>query len=375
MNIGVLGAGQLGMMLAEAGIPLGMKFRFLDPAEDVPARGRGEHICADYDDPEALARFAGGLDLVTWEFENVSRGAVRWLAGRLPVAPPPEALRTAGDRLYEKSLFVENDIPVPPFEAVSFRDELEEAAELIGYPLVVKTRRLGYDGKGQAVLRSGGDVAAAWERLGGVPLLVESLVPFEREVSFLAARSAKGDCAFWPLVENHHRGGILRLSLAPAEGLDPSVEEAAREHARSIMGALDYTGVLAIEFFLAEGCLLANEMAPRVHNSGHWTIEGAATSQFENHLRAVAGLPLGPTGARGHCAMINIIGDETAARSLPAREGRAVHLYGKAPREGRKLGHVTLVAASGEGLRALLDETAGALGDPILDEILQNSSV
>lgn len=375
MKIGVLGAGQLGMMLAEAGVPLGMKFRFLDPAQDAPARGMGEHICADYDDPEALARFADGIDVVTWEFENVSRRAAQWLAGRLPIAPPPRALRMAGDRLYEKTLFVENDIPVPPFEAVAFRDELEEAAEVIGCPLVVKTRRFGYDGKGQAVLRGMEDLDAVWEAVGGVPLLAESLVAFDREVSFLAARSARGDFAFWPVVENHHRGGILRLSLAPAAGLPPAVEEAAREHARAILEALDYTGVLAIEFFLRGRELLANEMAPRVHNSGHWTIEGAATSQFENHLRAVAGLPLGPTGALGHCAMINIIGDATRAESLPEKPGRSVHLYGKAPREGRKLGHVTLVAASEGELGVLLRETAAALSDPLLDGILQKSSV
>lgn len=346
MKIGILGAGQLGRMLAQAGAPLGMEFRFLDPATEVSARGFGEHLCAAFEDVEALEEFARGLDAVTYEFENVPYESVRWLAARLPVHPVPDALRLAQDRLFEKNFFQKHGIPVPPYGAVFFRDEYEELLETIGYPLVVKTRRFGYDGKGQRIVRNAEEAEAAWRDIHGLPLLLEGFVPFDRELSILAARSRAGEYRFYPLVQNRHRDGILRLSIAPAPDVAPELQSRAEEYARRLMDATSYAGVLAIEFFEQDGRLLANEMAPRVHNSGHWTIEGAETSQFENHLRAVTGMELGPAGATGRSAMVNLIGtmpDEAGRASLPEAHW---HDYGKSPRRGRKLGHVTLVRDS-----------------------------
>jgi 5-(carboxyamino)imidazole ribonucleotide synthase len=346
MIVGVLGGGQLGRMLALAGYPLGLRFRFLDPSSSSPAGQVGHRIAGEFEDEEALERFAEGLEVVTYEFENVSVQAARHLERRVPVYPPPQALEAAQDRLPEKTLFQSLGIPVPPFAPIDTKQELECALQRIGLPAVLKTRRLGYDGKGQWVLREPGDAERVWSSLEppSPPLLVEGLVPFEREVSLLAVRSRQGETAFYPLVENHHREGILRLSLAPAPGLTPEIQAQAQAYGERLLNALDYTGVLAIEFFQCQGRLLANEMAPRVHNSGHWTIEGAETSQFENHLRAILGLPLGSTALRGMSAMLNLIGtmpDTAAILNVP---GAHLHLYGKTPRPGRKLGHITLRA-------------------------------
>jgi 5-(carboxyamino)imidazole ribonucleotide synthase len=344
MTIGVLGGGQLGRMLALAGYPLGLRFRFLDSAPQAPAGQVAEQVVGAFEDPAALERFRAGLEVVTYEFENVPVTTVRALAEHVPVFPPPGALEIAQDRLAEKTGFVRHGIPTPPFRAVNTRAELDRALADIGLPAVLKTRRFGYDGKGQKVLRQAGDTESAWNELHGVPLLLEGFVKFERELSVLAVRSRTGDTAFYPLVENHHHGGILRLSRAPAPGLAPSLQALAEDHARRIMAACGYVGVLAIEFFQHEGRLLANEMAPRVHNSGHWTIEGAQTSQFENHLRAILGLPLGSTQPRGHSAMLNLIGVLPDCERLLRMPGAHLHLYGKTPRPGRKLGHVTCCA-------------------------------
>lgn len=357
-------------MLAQAGRPLGMEFRFLDPAGEISAAGFGEHIRADYDDADARRRFVDGLDVITWEFENVSLDSVRWMAGRCPLHPPADSLRIAGDRLHEKTFLVEQEVPVPPFRAVNTEADLEKAVEEIGLPMVVKTRRFGYDGKGQVVVRGRDDVAKAWEALGGVPLLAESLVPFDREVSIVAARSRSGDCIFYPPVENHHRGGILRLSIAPRREISDKVADLARKHARRILEAMDYVGVLAIEFFQVDETLQANEMAPRVHNSGHWTIDGCEASQFENHLRAVAGMELRPPDLRGYSAMVNLIGDTEKAEALPPMEGRTLHLYNKAPRQGRKVGHINLVANSIKELGRLLDDTSRELESSSLTGII-----
>ncbi len=356
MTIGILGGGQLGYMLALAGYPLGLHFRFLDPSPEAPVGRIAQRVTADYTDEAALEKFSGGLELVTYEFENVPVEAVNFLAERVPVYPPPAALEAAQDRLAEKSLFRKLGIATTEFALVSNPGELDAAVKKIGLPAVLKTSRMGYDGKGQWILRTAQDVAKATSELPGVVLILERFVPFTRELSILAVRSRNGESAIYPLVENHHRSGILRLSVAPAPRLDPPIQHAAENAAHRVLESLKYVGVLALEFFEHQGELLVNEMAPRVHNSGHWTIEGAVTSQFENHLRAVLGLPLGSTGPAGHCAMLNLIGDLPDSSEVLAVPDAHLHLYGKSPRLGRKLGHVTLRAASPERLALRLSE-------------------
>jgi 5-(carboxyamino)imidazole ribonucleotide synthase len=345
MTVGILGGGQLGRMLALAGYPLGLRFRFLDTSAQAPAGHLAELHVGNYEDPAALARFAGGLEVVTYEFENVPVTSAQRLAERLPVYPPPKALEAAQDRLVEKTFFRDLGIPTPPFMPVDSESDLREALDNIGLPAVLKTRRLGYDGKGQLVLRDTREAEYAWQVLGAVPQILEGFVPFDRELSILAVRGRDGQTVCYPLVENQHREGMLRLSRVSASGKDvgKSLQEQAESYARKVLAALDYVGVLAIEFFEARGQLLANEMAPRVHNSGHWTIEGAVCSQFENHLRAIIGLPLGSTDVRGHVAMVNLIGRLPSITSLLMIPGTHVHLYGKTALPGRKLGHVTLV--------------------------------
>jgi 5-(carboxyamino)imidazole ribonucleotide synthase len=343
MKVGVLGGGQLGRMLALAGYPLGLQFRFLDPSLDAPAAHLAEHIVGGYEDPALLDRFASGLDLITYEFENVPVATARHLAERVPIYPPPGALEVSQDRLTEKTFFNSLGIPTPRFAAVDSLEALQQACEVIGLPAVLKTRRMGYDGKGQNVLKEPGDIAAAWEALGGQPLILEGFVSFRRELSILAVRSTKGEQRCYPLVENQHVDGILRLSRAPAPGLTSGLEEKARDYAYRVLDALNYVGVLAIELFEVGDELLANEMAPRVHNSGHWTIEGAETSQFENHLRAIIGMPLGLPACVSRSAMLNIIGKIPDVEQVLAVPGAHLHLYGKEPRLGRKLGHVTIL--------------------------------
>jgi 5-(carboxyamino)imidazole ribonucleotide synthase len=343
-TVGILGAGQLGRMLALAGYPLGLRFRFLDPAPEAPAAQLAERLAADFDDLSALDAFLSGVDVVTYEFENVPVTLAATLAERVPVFPPPAALAASQDRLTEKTLFRRLGLPTAPFVAVDDRTDLDRGLETIGLPAVLKTRRFGYDGKGQFVLRSPEDVETAWDAFDGVPLILEGWVPFDSEVSQIAVRGRDGATVFYPLVENRHENGILRLSLAPAAETDELLQELSVELTGRVLRELDYVGVLTIEFFRKEGRLIANEMAPRVHNSGHWTIEGATTSQFENHLRAVIGWPLGPAAARGPCAMVNLIGTLPETTAVLAVPGAHLHLYGKTPRPGRKLGHVTLCA-------------------------------
>ncbi len=359
-TVGIVGGGQLARMLALAGLPLGERFVFLDPAPDACAAALGVHLRGAYDDHERLAELAGCADVVTYEFENVPAPAIEFLDSRVEVFPPATALAIARDRWREKSLFRELGIPTPPFATVDSRADLEAAVSAIGLPAVLKSRTLGYDGKGQAVLRVPRDLDDAWSRLGGVPLILEGFVAFEREVSVLGVRSRTGETVFYPLVENVHRDGILRTSRCrsgdPLSGL-------AEAYASRLLDHLGYVGVLALELFHAGDQLLANEMAPRVHNSGHWTIEGAQTSQFENHLRAVLGLPLGSTAAVGESAMVNLIGELPSMVDVLALPGAHLHLYGKAPRPGRKIGHVTLRAATApaldDGLRVLLGLVEG----------------
>jgi 5-(carboxyamino)imidazole ribonucleotide synthase len=341
-TIGILGAGQLGRMLGLAGLPLGYRFVFLDPAPDSPARDVGELLVADYDDPLALAELAARSDVVTFEFENVPATTVEALATKVAVFPPAGALHATQDRVVEKTSLVDAGIPVAPFRAATTAAEVRAAIDELGLPVIVKTRRGGYDGKGQAVIADGAEVDAAVEALGGADLIVEGRIAFDRELSVIAVRGRYGAFAAYPLVENHHGGGILRYSLAPAPAVDAPLQSMAEGYAHTFMDAHDYVGVMTLELFQVGDELLVNEVAPRVHNSGHWTIEGAETSQFENHLRACLGLPLGETGAVGSSVMVNVLGELPDPATVTAIPGAHLHLYAKAPRPLRKIGHVTI---------------------------------
>jgi 5-(carboxyamino)imidazole ribonucleotide synthase len=340
MTVGIVGAGQLGRMLALAGYPLGLEFLFLDKDAGTPGAQLAPSLIGSFTDPKLLDELARRSEVVTFDWENVSVEALQRIEKGTRIAPPLAALATAQDRLSEKALFGQLRIPTNAHRAVDSLADLEAAVRAIGLPGVLKSRRLGYDGKGQAVLRHGKDLQGAWESLGGQPLIYEEFVPFDYEVSLIGVRSTSGEVATYPLNRNLHREGILRLTRAPWHA--PAVEAAAKRHMRKVLAHFDYVGVLTIEFFVRRGKLIANEMAPRVHNSGHWTIEGAVTSQFENHLRAILGLPLGDTSAIGHSAMLNLIGEMPSRAALLADKSLFLHDYGKQPRPGRKLGHVTL---------------------------------
>jgi len=344
MKIGIVGGGQLGQMLALAGYPLGFEFQFLDRTNDIPAARIAPVLAGDLNDVELLRQLADGNDVVSFDWENVSVRALAAATRGRRVAPPLRALAAAQDRLSEKRAFERLSIPTTRFAAVDSRQQLERSVSRIGLPGVLKTRRLGYDGKGQYVLRSSADLDAAWSSLGGVPLLYEEFVPFDSEVSVIGARGRDGSIVIYPLNRNYHADGILRLTIAPWNV--PRLSRAAASFLRRLLESFRYVGVLTLELFVCRGRLLANEMAPRVHNSGHWTIEGAVTSQFENHLRAITGLPLGSAAARGHAAMINLIGRLPAPRRLLAEPGLYWHDYGKQPRPGRKLGHCTIIDSS-----------------------------
>jgi 5-(carboxyamino)imidazole ribonucleotide synthase len=316
--IGVLGAGQLGRMLALAGYPLGLRLRFFDPTPDAAAGEIAPLMTGSYNDHAALQEFAKGLDAVTYEFENVPVEAARALGQWVPVLPGPRALEVAQDRLVEKDFFRSVGVEPAPYRQVDSPSDAQ-------------------------------------------PAVMEGFVPFRRELSLLSVRSATGEVRCWPLVENEHRDGILHLSRCPARESTDGLQEQANAHARAVLEGLDYVGVLALEFFELEGRLLVNEMAPRVHNSGHWTIEGAQCSQFENHLRAVAGLPLGSTELRGYSAMLNLVGDTPPTAELAACEGLHVHLYGKEPRPGRKLGHMGICSSTAAEREAVIERAESLL--------------
>jgi 5-(carboxyamino)imidazole ribonucleotide synthase len=338
VKLGILGGGQLGRMLALAAHPLGIRCVVYDPAADPCAAHVCEHIRGEFDDFQTLFPFARACDAVTFEFENVPVETARWLADRVPVYPPHRALEVSQDRLVEKTFFRDLGIPTPPFAGIETRADFDFALRTIGLPAVLKTRRFGYDGKGQAVMRTPAEAEAAWESLGGRPLILEGFVPFRREVSTIAARGRDGSVAIYPITENEHREGMLHKSVAPA---DPLAD--IEEHTRRVLAELDYVGVLAIEWFDVDGRAVANEMAPRVHNSGHWTIDGAVTSQFENHVRAVVGLPLGSPAAKGRSVMHNWIGTHPPFADVLKDPRAKLHWYGKEPRARRKIGHVTIV--------------------------------
>ncbi len=363
-TVGILGGGQLARMLALAGAPLGVRFLVVDNVGDACAGQVAPQIKADWRDFAALEDFAKRIDVATFDFENVPADTARWLAERVDVFPNPRALAATQDRLVEKSMFRELGLDTPAFAAVDSRADLERALGQIGCPAVLKTRRLGYDGKGQFRIKSPADADAAWAALGdsrGAALILEAWVAFEREVSLVAVRGRDGAFSTYPLVQNWHEDGILSATLAPAPGAQALIEPAAR-HARAIAEHLDYVGTFALELFVKDGRLLGNEMAPRVHNSGHWTIEGAPCSQFENHVRAVLGLPLGDTSVLGVAVMLNFIGELPDALPVLAEPRAHWHDYGKSPRAGRKVGHATLCANTNAEMRERLTRVAHLLG-------------
>lgn len=353
-RVGIVGAGQLGRMLALAGYPLGLRCLFLDRSADTPGAQVAPSLIGDLEDPARLASLAAQSDVVTFDWENISAKLLRPLAKSAAIRPSAAALEVSQDRLREKSLFSRLGIPVAAHAAINSKLQLVRAARRLSLPGVLKTRRLGYDGKGQFVIRSEAQIDEAWARLGAQGLIYEKFQNFSREVSIIGARSATGQIVFYPLADNTHAGGILRYSVAPFAA--PALERMAKIHLKRVMNALGYIGVLTLEFFVVGGRLIANEMAPRVHNSGHWTIEGCVTSQFANHMRAICDLPLGSTRPLGAAAMINFLGKMPDRERLLEIEGLAFHDYGKQARPGRKLGHCTILRNHGKDRnRALAD--------------------
>lgn len=344
-TVGVFGGGQLGRLLAIAAAKLGLKCRIFCEKADAPAFDvASSHVCAPYQDDVAVEEFAAQCDVITFEFENVPADALRLAAAQSSVFPPPEALRTTQDRLSEKTLMDQLSIPVAPYSSIDSLSELEAAAKTIGRPAILKTRRFGYDGKGQVRLDGNSDLAASYRAIGESPAILEGFVEFTTEVSIVAARSRDGEMVFYDLAENRHENQILAETKVPAT-VDAEVVSLARDTAAKVGDALDYTGVLAIEFFHCSGNepLLVNEIAPRVHNSGHWTLDGCSVSQFENHIRAIAGWPLGSTERHCDATMTNLIGaDVDAWPTYAAQPGLSLYLYGKREaRAGRKMGHFT----------------------------------
>ena len=363
-TVGILGGGQLARMMALSGAPLGLRFLVLDSVADACAGQFAPMVVGDYTDEAALGEFASKVDVATFDFENVPATSAEWLSSHVPVFPNPRALGLSQDRLAEKTLFRELGIPVPDFADIPDRAALDAAVAQLGTPCILKTRRLGYDGKGQFRIKTPDDVDAAWKALGAqastVGLILEAFVRFQRELSVVAVRGRDGEFRSWPLTENWHVDGVLSASLAPAR-VDDAMTERAIAYAKSLAEAMDYVGVFALELFSRDGELLANEIAPRVHNSGHWTIEGSETSQFQNHLRAVLGLPLGDTRMVGHACMLNWIGEMPDAIPVLREAGGHWHDYGKSARAGRKVGHATLRADTIDELAESLTRVGKAL--------------
>ncbi len=339
MRVGILGAGQLARMIALAGHELGLQCFTLDPTTAPCAASVSQHLKYAYDDTEALEQLAKSIDVLTFEFENIPAESVAFLEKLVAVYPSPTALALTQDRLLEKNLFRELGIATADFTAIHCLADLHAYAEHATWPAVLKTRSEGYDGKGQAIIHSPADIEPAWQAIKGAPAIIEAFVPFEREISIIAVRGTCGETRFYPLTENRHEKGILTYSIVQTN--DP-MQGQAEEYVSRLLDKLEYVGVIALELFQTPDALLANEYAPRVHNTGHWTMEGAETSQFENHLRAILGLPLGNTASTGHAAMLNIIGTPPAIADILAIEQAHLHLYDKTPRPGRKVGHINL---------------------------------
>jgi 5-(carboxyamino)imidazole ribonucleotide synthase len=341
MKVGILGGGQLARMLALAGYPLGLEFVILEPSSEAGAISLGEHLQGDYEDKILLKALAEKVDVVTYEFENVPAPVANFLSKHTQVYPRPDALAFAQDRLIEKNLFHQLKIPTVPFIAIASLDDLQQAMTTIGYPAILKSRQLGYDGKGQVILKTADDLTCAWQSIQQVPAIVEGLVNFQREVSILAARNPSGDVVYYPLSENKHYQGILRVAQCSN---NDALQQQAQQYLSWLINKLNYVGLIALELFEVEGQLLANEFAPRVHNSAHWSIEGSETSQFENHLRAILNLPLGSTATRGFTGMVNFIGGLPDCKQLLQIEHTHLHLYHKSPRKNRKVAHVGIRA-------------------------------
>ncbi len=355
-RIGILGGGQLGRMLALAGLPLGLRFSAIEPADDPPVKALAEHLPYAYDDLAGLELLADNVDMVTYEFENVALATAEYLEKRVPVFPSSKALMISQERFMEKEFFSDLGIPTTEYYPIDSIDDCSNAKIVTGLPAVLKTRRFGYDGKGQVIVHSVEEIRDSFTRFNGVPLILEQKINFTRELSIIAARSRNGETAFYPLMENVHKNGILLTSRAPARHVAHEMASLAKEYAAKLLDGLDYVGVLAIEFFEVNGKLIANEFAPRVHNSGHWTIDGACTSQFENHLRAILDLPLGNTDLRSFSAMVNLIGEIPDLAPVLKIPDTHVHLYDKEPRPSRKLGHVTVCGDSPDAIDKKLEQ-------------------
>ncbi len=360
MTIGILGGGQLGRMLAQAAYPFGVRVRCFDPDPAASAGHVSQLVVGNYNDELALKEFSDGLDVVTYEFENVPVETIAYLEKTLKVYPSREALEIGQDRLKEKMFFKELGIPIAETRSAESAEEYFAAIRDLGYPVVVKTRRFGYDGKGQYLLKNERESRKVWEELRRSRVVLEQYIPFDGELSLLTVRSRSGSMAFYPLIRNNHREGILRMSRVPAAAGD--LQSLAEQYAQSMMERLEYVGVFAIEFFQHDGKLLANEMAPRVHNSGHWTIEGAVTSQFENHIRAILDYPLGATAVQGSVTMVNLIGRLPDLNGILAIPDVHLHLYGKSPRKNRKIGHITIVAGDDLSMESKLTEVLNNIG-------------
>lgn len=355
MKVGFLGGGQLARMMALAGYPLGLQFRCLDPNPESPAADLMEHIQAPLNDTEALNQFSQGLDCITIESENIPVATLEnLLLHGSKINPGVKALATSQDRLYEKSNFQKLGIPTAAFANITTLEDLEKEVHSRGGAFILKTRREGYDGKGQFRIKTPTDIDAAWAALGGRELILEEWLSFDAECSLISVRDTKGNTKFYPLVHNVHKDGILFASEPWTAFSNKPLQSKAESYAQKVMQELDYVGVLTIEFFVMKDELIANEMAPRVHNSGHWTIEGAVTSQFENHLRAILGLPLGSTALREPFKMINLIGHMPQSTEVLAMDGLCLHDYHKKAAPKRKLGHITLLQPNQEKFEAVL---------------------
>jgi 5-(carboxyamino)imidazole ribonucleotide synthase len=351
MRIGILGAGQLAMMMAQAGKPMGHTFTFLDPSAEACAFEFGEKIIAPYNDPAALEQLGKQSDVVTFEFENVPAKSVEILSKNVRIHPPSVGLDVAQDRLKEKTLFNKLSIPTTKFYSVDSLEDLKKATAQLGFPTVMKTRSQGYDGKGQFIVKTPDDILVAWEKLKNSPLIAEEWIKFDREISMIGVRNLSGDIRFYSVCENTHKEGILRLTRNRPN--DP-FEKQAQAYVQKIMEHFQYVGIMTLEMFQRDETLMANEIAPRVHNSGHWTIEGTVTSQFENHLRAILDLPLGDTKDKGFSAMVNCIGE--LPKKIPDSKHVFFHDYKKSPRPGRKIAHITIQASSEKEVDSLVHQ-------------------
>jgi len=355
MKIGVLGSGQLGRMLALSAYPLGHQMRFLASSAEDPSSLLGD-IFIQNGSQEIIEDFANNCDVVTYESENTAVNIVKEIGQKTIVYPSAKSLYTSQHRGREKSLFDKLNIPCAPYQMVNNLSELKIAVKKIGLPAILKTATDGYDGKGQFLIKSDSQLDQAWKRMSGVESILEGFVDFKRELSLVAVRGINNSHEYYPLVENSHHNGILRLTIAPAQNISPKLQQKAESYMRSLLDEMNHVGVLTIELFETDSNLVVNEMAPRVHNSGHWTIEGARTSQFENHIRAITETPLGETSCtHKYSAMINIIGEQGPIDKALTLNNAHLHLYNKTERKGRKLGHITITSSTLDDLNTSLE--------------------